>query len=176
MSMSAALLTLRDVDTNIPTSRKHAHEESSDDDNDVLTIADVLQELHKKFPALDYPQYADALKEKGIIYATSVLDFDNLYYKDNVGMADGAIGQFVKRMGKMVKAAKKRNGNISRVTEPPLNILQGHDLIYSIPQHTGWVTIISAVHLKQNHVAVSADPILESREPLLARVEVGRVW
>ncbi|KAJ6614275.1 hypothetical protein B0H10DRAFT_1803816 [Mycena sp. CBHHK59/15] len=101
---------LCDVDTNIPTSRKHAHEESSDDDNDALTIADVLQELHKKFPALDYPQYADALKEKGIIYATSVLDIDNLYYKDNVGMADGAIRQFVKHTGKMVKAAKKRNG------------------------------------------------------------------
>jgi hypothetical protein len=106
--------TLRDVDTNIPTARKRAHEESSDDDSDeddeALTIVDVLQELHKKFPALNYPQYAEALKEKGIIYATSALDFDKLYYKDSVGMADGAIGQFVKRVGKMVRAAKKRNG------------------------------------------------------------------
>ena len=110
----SAEATLRDVDTNIPMARKRAHEESSDDDSDddddALTIADVLQELHKKFPALNYPQYTEALKEKGIIYATSALDFDNLYYKDSVGMADGAIGQFVKRTGKMVKAAKKRNG------------------------------------------------------------------
>ncbi|KAJ7077933.1 hypothetical protein C8R44DRAFT_910695 [Mycena epipterygia] len=106
--------TLRDVDTNIPTSRKHAREESSDDESDddidALKIEDVLQELHQRYPALNYLQYAEALKAKGIIYANSALDFDNLYYKDNVGMADGAIGNFVKRARKMVKDAKKRNG------------------------------------------------------------------
>jgi hypothetical protein len=98
------------VDTNI---RKRAREVSSDeesDDDDPLRISDVLRELHEKFPDLDYMQYAEALRAKGIVYASSALEFGKTYYKENVGMADGAIGGFIKRAEKMVKAAKKRNG------------------------------------------------------------------
>ncbi|KAJ7687052.1 hypothetical protein B0H17DRAFT_1125737 [Mycena rosella] len=108
--------TLHDINPNLPTSRtKRAREVSSDsssddDDDDALTITDVLQELDKKYPALQYLQYSPALAAKGIVYASSALGFDHAYYKDNVGMADGAIGAFVKRVGKMVRAAKKRNG------------------------------------------------------------------
>ncbi|KAJ7687118.1 hypothetical protein B0H17DRAFT_1302112 [Mycena rosella] len=108
--------TLHDINPNLPTSRtKRAREvssdsSSSDDDDDALTITDVLQELDKKYPALQYLQYSPALAAKGIFYASSALGFDHAYYKDNVGMADGAIGAFVKRVGKMVRAAKKRNG------------------------------------------------------------------
>ncbi|KAJ7699528.1 hypothetical protein B0H17DRAFT_1158147 [Mycena rosella] len=100
---------LREVDGNIPgpASSKRpredaSDEDSSDDDTVELHIVDVLQELHQKFPALNYA--------KGIVYASSVLEFDKTYYKENVGMADGAIGKFIKKAGKMVKAVKKRNG------------------------------------------------------------------
>ncbi|KAJ7456408.1 hypothetical protein B0H11DRAFT_1739317 [Mycena galericulata] len=114
---------LRDIDTHLPTSRKRGHEESSDDDSDdsddALTIVEVLQELHKKYPALNYLQYSPALEAKGIIYASSALGFDHAYYKDNVGMADGAIGAFVKRAGKMVRAVKKRNGKKRARTTVP---------------------------------------------------------
>ncbi|KAJ6546624.1 hypothetical protein B0H10DRAFT_2243458 [Mycena sp. CBHHK59/15] len=55
-----------------PSTRFRGHEESSDDDSDdddALTIVEVLQELHKKYPALNYLQYSPALEAKGIIYA-----------------------------------------------------------------------------------------------------------
>ncbi|KAJ7826045.1 hypothetical protein B0H14DRAFT_3468012 [Mycena olivaceomarginata] len=153
---------LRDVDTNTSASHKHAREYSeseSDSDDDPLTITDVLEELHNKYPALSYLQYSSALQAKGICYATSVPHFDNrevarklhgvqglsmrlflksaaaiwwvnehksahgiaqphaalrnlsnAYYKETIGMADGAIGPFIKRARKMVNAAKKQNG------------------------------------------------------------------
>ncbi|KAJ6507806.1 hypothetical protein C8R47DRAFT_966359 [Mycena vitilis] len=105
---------LREIDANVPTSHKRTREESSDDesddDEDALTIVDVLRELNKKYPALNFLQYSAALEHKGIVYANSALEFDRTYFKDSVGMADGAIGAFIKKVGKMVKAAKKRNG------------------------------------------------------------------
>ncbi|KAJ7089961.1 hypothetical protein C8R44DRAFT_648573, partial [Mycena epipterygia] len=104
---------LREVDTNADASRKRTREAYSDDsdsdDDSSLTIQDVLQDLNNMFPALNYPQYSEALTSKGIIYASSALDFDKTYYKETVGMADGAIGTFVKRVRKMVKG-EKRNG------------------------------------------------------------------
>ncbi|KAJ6523070.1 hypothetical protein DFH09DRAFT_1096840 [Mycena vulgaris] len=102
------------IDTNISTAHKHVHEETSEDDSDdgedALMIADVLRELNNMFPALNYLQYSDVLAAQGIIYASSAMNFDKAYYKENVGMADGAIGQFIKQVGKMVKAAKKHGG------------------------------------------------------------------
>ncbi|KAJ7018948.1 hypothetical protein C8F04DRAFT_1324746 [Mycena alexandri] len=109
---------LRDVDPNVvaPSHKRHRVEESSDSESDSddepLTIADVLQKLHAKFPDLKYPQYSDALKAKGIIYAHSALDFDVAYFKAEIGMADGAVGGFIKCAKKMVRAAKKqKKGN-----------------------------------------------------------------
>ncbi|KAJ7646216.1 hypothetical protein B0H17DRAFT_1148129 [Mycena rosella] len=116
---------LRDIDVNLPTSHKHARKESSDDDSDndedALTIVDVLRELNKKYPALDYLQYSPALENKGIVYASSALAFDHAYDKDNVGMADGAIGAFIKKAGKMIRASKKRNGKKRARTDVPEN-------------------------------------------------------
>ncbi|KAJ6619071.1 hypothetical protein B0H10DRAFT_2217138 [Mycena sp. CBHHK59/15] len=92
---------------------KRRREESSDDDSDdedVLPVSDVLRALDEKYPALNYLQYAEGLKAQGIMYASSALDFDNTYYKQTVGMADGAIGNFLRKTGKMVRAVKKRNG------------------------------------------------------------------
>ncbi|KAF8214495.1 hypothetical protein K438DRAFT_2008803 [Mycena galopus ATCC 62051] len=114
--------TLRDIDPNLPALHKRAREDSSDDssdDDDGLTIVDVLQELDKKYPALNYLQYSPALEAKGIVYASSALGFDHAYYKNHVGMADGAIRAFIKRAGKMVKAAKKRNGKKRARTAAP---------------------------------------------------------
>ncbi|KAF7328413.1 hypothetical protein MVEN_02557000 [Mycena venus] len=116
---------LRDIDSNVPTSHKRVRDESSDDDSDddddTLTIIDVLRELNTRYPALNYLQYASALEAKGIVYASSALSFDYAYYKNDVGMADGAIAAFIRRTGKMVKAAKKKNGKKRARTAVPDN-------------------------------------------------------
>ncbi|KAJ6524827.1 hypothetical protein B0H19DRAFT_1085201 [Mycena capillaripes] len=104
---------LRDVDTNVAGKRSRAESSDDDsDDDDVLPIIDVLRELDNKYPDLNYLQYVDGLRAQGIVYAHSALDpeFNRSYYKKTVGMADGAIGAFMKKVGKMVKEAKKRNG------------------------------------------------------------------
>ncbi|KAJ6616838.1 hypothetical protein B0H10DRAFT_2219178 [Mycena sp. CBHHK59/15] len=103
---------LHPVDDNTVKSKKRPHadlssDESDSDDDDTLLISDVLCELQAKFPALDYLQYANA---QGIVYASSALDFDHAYYKATVGMADGAIGKFIKKAKKMVKDTKKAKG------------------------------------------------------------------
>ncbi|KAJ6524180.1 hypothetical protein B0H19DRAFT_972217, partial [Mycena capillaripes] len=106
---------LRQVDANVPGAslkrqREVSDEDSDSDDDDMLTVSAVLEELHQKYPALNYPQYVDALALKGIVYAATVVDFSKDYYKENVGMADGAIATFLKKSEKMVRSAKKRNG------------------------------------------------------------------
>ncbi|KAJ7127664.1 hypothetical protein C8R44DRAFT_616163 [Mycena epipterygia] len=106
---------LHPVDDNTVKSKKRPHadlssDESDSDDDDTLLISDILRELQAKFPALDYLQYANALQAQGIVYASSALDFDHAYYKATVGMADGAIGKFIKKAKKMVKDTKKAKG------------------------------------------------------------------
>ncbi|KAJ7165220.1 hypothetical protein C8R46DRAFT_900628 [Mycena filopes] len=111
--------TLRDIDNNLPTSRKRAHtalsDDESSDEDDALTIGDVLADLHKRYPVLDYPQYTEALKAKGIVYASSAVGFETPYYRDTIGMADGAISIFLKGAQKMLRAAKKNRQKRARV-------------------------------------------------------------
>ncbi|KAJ7246717.1 hypothetical protein C8J57DRAFT_1241355 [Mycena rebaudengoi] len=87
--------------------REESSDDDSDDDGDVLLVSDVLRALDEKYPALNYLQYAESLKAKGIVYARSALDFDKGYYKQSVGMADGAIGNFIRKAGKMVRTVKR---------------------------------------------------------------------
>ena len=50
-------------------------EPDSDYEND-LTVPLVLDDIHTEYPMINMLQYAAALKMQGIIYATSVFDFD----------------------------------------------------------------------------------------------------
>ncbi|KAJ7676418.1 hypothetical protein B0H17DRAFT_1139856 [Mycena rosella] len=115
LPLSTSTRALHPVDDNTVKSKKRPHadlssDEADSDDDDTLLISDVLRELQAKFPALDYLQYANVLQAQGIVYASSALDFDHAYYKATVGMADGAIGMFIKKAKKMVKDTKKAKG------------------------------------------------------------------
>ncbi|KAJ6453081.1 hypothetical protein C8R45DRAFT_847233 [Mycena sanguinolenta] len=105
---------LRDVDPNLTLKRSRAEssDDDSDDDDDVLPVIDVLNKLDAKYPHLNYRQYLGALQALGIVYAHSALDseFDRTYYKNTIGMADGVIRGFMKKVRKMVRDVKKRNG------------------------------------------------------------------
>ena len=81
---------------------------SSDEDtaSESLTISDILTELHARYPKLDFPQYEGLLAEKGIVYAESAMDFDKDFYF-NLGIAEGAVGSFMKGIGKALHRKKK---------------------------------------------------------------------
>ncbi|KAJ7699777.1 hypothetical protein B0H16DRAFT_1903145 [Mycena metata] len=109
---------LHDTTDNVPrpTSFKHPREATSSsessDEVDTLCVSDVLNTLHEKFPDLAYPQYASALRQKGIVDASSVLKFEKDYFKENVGMADGAIGKFIKTAAKWKAAVLWRQSTL----------------------------------------------------------------
>lgn len=81
--------------------------DSEFEEEDTSTITDILSRLHKKWPALNYPQYETALHEKGIAYVVNAIDFGPDFYKEKVGMADGAVGPFVKLVGTQAQRDSK---------------------------------------------------------------------
>ena len=62
--------------------------------NDRCQIKMILNSLHAIYPALDYPQYEDRLRQQGIIYLLIALMFDTDFYITKVGMVPGAARLF----------------------------------------------------------------------------------
>jgi hypothetical protein len=56
-------------------------------DTKVTPITDVLARLHKKMPALNYPQYELMLRKEGIAYANAVGKFEKEFFINDIGMA-----------------------------------------------------------------------------------------
>jgi hypothetical protein len=50
-----------------------------DSDDEALTLSEVLQGLHHKYPLLDLPQYMPLFEKEKILYAESVLQLDGEY-------------------------------------------------------------------------------------------------
>jgi hypothetical protein len=84
---------------------------SGDDDFDPLPLSDILQDLHHKFPKLNFLQYSRVLEEKGIYYAQGVLDFDREYFV-HLGFPEGAVGSFLSAVR---RAIYRQQGSRKRV-------------------------------------------------------------
>ena len=78
---------------------KHKHDcvPESDDESDLepIQIDDVLQNLNSSMPTFNFLQYQEHLLSNGICYGRSIVDFNQLYYVEKVGMSDGAAAEFV---------------------------------------------------------------------------------
>jgi hypothetical protein len=68
-------------------SGKHEHE-------DQHHIKMLLDNLHSRFPAFDFPQYEDRLQKQGIHYLIVASMFDANFYMADVGMVPGAARLF----------------------------------------------------------------------------------
>ncbi|KAG6906679.1 hypothetical protein DXG01_012659 [Tephrocybe rancida] len=93
------------------TPKRKRHDDPSDeddeDDSPIIAISDLLQSLHTKRPALEYPQYEGALLKAGIAYANAVLEFDKAFFtSEEVGMPKGAVGDFFRAAKSAVKKSK----------------------------------------------------------------------
>ena len=103
------------TDQNVPIPNSHkckCSELSSSDDNDSsdsesesLTISEILDNLHQQLPKLNLPQYKQILADCGIAYVECVSNFDREYYIE-LGMAEGAVGPFLKGVDKALCCEK----------------------------------------------------------------------
>lgn len=75
-------------------------------DGESLPLSIILADLHLKFPKLNLPQYEAVLEEHGIVYGDCVADFDRNFYI-SLGMAQGAVGPFLKGVRKAVNQEKR---------------------------------------------------------------------
>ncbi|KAJ7264707.1 hypothetical protein C8J57DRAFT_1331706 [Mycena rebaudengoi] len=100
----------------------HDSDSDSDDEPSAIPIRTVLADLDKKMPDLEILQYEDALRGKKIVYAQTVADFERDYYVKTIGMADGAVGSFLKHarklVGKQRKDRKRAKLNTDKENEP----------------------------------------------------------
>ncbi|KAG1724456.1 uncharacterized protein EDB91DRAFT_1087466 [Suillus paluster] len=86
-------------------------DEESDDDEPLQCIEDVLRTVHSRYPAMNFPQYADKLKDHGIFYLPTTAHFSVRFYEEKVGMLEGSAYTFQSCISKShtkVELAKER--------------------------------------------------------------------
>jgi hypothetical protein len=91
---------------------------TDDDDEESLPLSTVINQLHRKFPRLNLPQYLPILEKQGILYAESAIGFDEEYFV-SLGVAEGAVKPLLSgvkkawaretRVKKRAKVADKEN-------------------------------------------------------------------
>jgi len=98
----------------VPDSHKHKYsmlsnsseDDSSDSESESLTVSEILDDLHQRLPKLKLPQYKQILEDHGISYAECVSDFNQEYYIE-LGMAEGAVGPFLKGINRALQCEKR---------------------------------------------------------------------
>jgi hypothetical protein len=69
-------------------------EESDDNSQPPQGIDDVLASIHARYPAMEFPQYVDKLKDRGILYLVTAAHFNIQFYEEKIGMPEGAACMF----------------------------------------------------------------------------------
>ncbi|KAG0696869.1 hypothetical protein DFH29DRAFT_1004191 [Suillus ampliporus] len=69
-------------------------DEETDDEEPPQGIDDVLTSIHSRYPAMNFPQYSEMLKEHGIFYLPTTTHFSGKFYMEKVGMSEGAAFTF----------------------------------------------------------------------------------
>ncbi|KAG8972741.1 hypothetical protein FRC05_009571 [Tulasnella sp. 425] len=96
--------------TNLPSKKRKRADSDSDsstDSDDVsIDIGTLLTSLNGKYPALNFPQYKDQLEKKGIVYVKIATNFEEKFFKEEIGMAPGAASVFLKGCKRAMKNDK----------------------------------------------------------------------
>jgi hypothetical protein len=87
--------------------RRNSSSSSPDDESDSepLLLFGILQEIHRKFPRLNFLQYSNALRKKGFDYAESVGHFDREYFIQ-LGLPEGVVVIFLDGVQKALERQK----------------------------------------------------------------------
>jgi hypothetical protein len=114
-------------------------EETDEDPDEPLQndINDILASIGLRYPALNFLQYVDKLKERGIFYLPTAAHFNSRFYVEKVGMSEGAAYTFYTHVCKAhmkeerAKARRKAKGKKrARVQADNLEKPQGALFIY----------------------------------------------
>lgn len=73
-------------------------------------IKDVLTNVHSRYPAMNFPQYTDKLKDCGILYLQTTAHFGIRFYEEKVGMPEGAAYTFQSCVSKIHTRAELAKG------------------------------------------------------------------
>lgn len=74
---------------------------------DPLHISTILAALHTIYPALNYPQYEQRLRQQGICYAINAAAFEASFFISKVKMAEGAVAAFMAQVNKQITKEKE---------------------------------------------------------------------
>ncbi|KAG8965485.1 hypothetical protein FRC00_001649 [Tulasnella sp. 408] len=102
---------LGDATNLLSNKRKRASskpDSSTDSDDKSTDIGTLLTKLNDKYPALKFHQYKDSLEKSGIAYTKIAANFDEKFFKEEAGMAVGAVSVFLKGCKHAVKNDKAR--------------------------------------------------------------------
>jgi len=80
--------------------------QSDDGSSGEYPIGKLLDVLHAKYPAFDYPQYEKPLKNLGVHYLITASIFDATFYIMRVGMVVGAAHMFCQCVAKEMHQVK----------------------------------------------------------------------
>jgi hypothetical protein len=75
-------------------------DEETDDDEPSQEIDSALTSIHSRYPAMDFPQYENSLREHGMMYLPTVEHFGSSCCVEKVGMSEGATITFHGRVCK----------------------------------------------------------------------------
>jgi hypothetical protein len=85
---------------------------NSDEDDDPMSIPELLYSLHVTYPRLNYLQYGKILKQRGIRYAINASGLDEDFFVNRIGMTEYAAGIFLERARK--QCLKERREKATR--------------------------------------------------------------
>ncbi|KAG1756199.1 uncharacterized protein EDB91DRAFT_1241298 [Suillus paluster] len=85
-------------------------DEESDNEELPQHIKNVLTNVHLRYPAMNFPQYADKLKDRGILYLPTPAHFGVRFYEETVGMPEGTAYTFQSCVSKTHMKAELAKG------------------------------------------------------------------
>jgi hypothetical protein len=75
-------------------------DDETDDDEPPQEIDSTLTRIHSRYPAIDFPQHEDSLREHAILYLPTAAHFGSPFCVEKVGMSEGTAFTFHSRVCK----------------------------------------------------------------------------
>ncbi|KAG1868168.1 hypothetical protein C8R48DRAFT_771865 [Suillus tomentosus] len=85
-------------------------DDESSDDEPPQDIEDVITSVHSRYPTINFPQYIGKLKDHGVLYLPIAAYFTTGFYKEQIGMSDGAAHTFQNCVSRAYVKAERAKG------------------------------------------------------------------
>ncbi|KAG1900225.1 uncharacterized protein F5891DRAFT_1188922 [Suillus fuscotomentosus] len=87
------------------------NDDESSDDEPPQEIEDVVTSVHSRYPAMNFRQYIGTMKDRGILYLSTAAHFNSGFYKEKIGMSEGAAYTFHSYVeNTYIKAERRKRG------------------------------------------------------------------